>query len=173
MTSLGPVPLVRIKDFETDCLNFLNCFNHGLGDNQLVFTLPALTYQVEKQQMFKPPDNKYRQFWVDFNLTPDSISIFHVKEEKSTYLWDLLTITQEMVTFSITTLAGSTVLALPTTKAVLMFLVLLKSCFLSTAIYLKLSQLPSLKLSSTACQGVLRQEGECPWQLCQSRWTAR
>jgi hypothetical protein len=123
MTSLGPVPLVRIKDFETDCLNFLNCFNHGLGDHQLVFSLPALTDQGEKQQMFKPPDNKYRQFWVDFNLTPDSISIFHVKEEKSTYLWDLLTITQDMVTFSITTLAGSTVLtlALPTTKAELMF----------------------------------------------------
>ena len=139
----------------------------------MVINLPALTCQVGEQQMFKPPDNKYRQFWVDFNLRPGSICIFHVKEEQSNDMWDLLTITQEMVTFSITTLAGSTVLALPTTKAVLMFLVLLKSCFLSTAIYLKLSQLPSLKLSSTACQEVLRQEGECPWQLCQSRWTAR
>jgi hypothetical protein len=33
---------IRIKDFETDCRNFLNCFNQGLGDNQLVFPLPVL-----------------------------------------------------------------------------------------------------------------------------------
>jgi hypothetical protein len=74
---------VRIKDFETDCHNFLNCFNHGLRNNQLVITLPALTCQMGQQQMFKPSDNKYRQFWVAFNLRPGSISIFHVKEEQS------------------------------------------------------------------------------------------
>ena len=71
--------LVRIKDFKTGCLNFLTC-------------------QVGEQQMSKPPDNKYRQFWVEFNLRSGSIGIFHVKEEQSTDLWDLLTISQYMVT---------------------------------------------------------------------------
>jgi hypothetical protein len=36
-------PFVRIKDFETDCCNFLNCFNQGLGIKQLVITISALT----------------------------------------------------------------------------------------------------------------------------------
>ena len=48
--------------------------------------------------MFEPPDNKYNKFWVDFNLSPGSISIFHVKEEQSNDMWDLLTISQDMVT---------------------------------------------------------------------------
>ena len=48
--------------------------------------------------MFEPPDNKYNKFWVDFNLSPGSISIFHVKEGQSNDMWDLLTISQDMVT---------------------------------------------------------------------------
>jgi hypothetical protein len=51
---------IRIKDFETDGRNFLNSFNHGLGDNQLVFPLPSLTCHVGEQQMYKPPDPKYQ-----------------------------------------------------------------------------------------------------------------
>ena len=55
---------VRIKDFETGCRTFLNSFNEGLGVNQLVFSIPSLTCQLGDQQV--PPDQKYRQFWVDF-----------------------------------------------------------------------------------------------------------
>ena len=65
---------VRIKDFENDCRNFLNCFNKGLGTNQLVHTFPVLTCHVGDQQMFKPPDQKYSQFWVDI-LFHNSIPI--------------------------------------------------------------------------------------------------
>ena len=104
---------VRIKDFENDCRNFLNCFNKGLGTNQLVHTFPVLTCHVGDQQMFKPPDQKYSQFWVDINLGPGSISIYHVKENSSSDLWDLVTITQEMVTSAVTSCqAGTTVLTL-------------------------------------------------------------
>ena len=88
---------VRIKDFETDCRTFLNSFNEGLGVNQLVFSIPSLTCQLGDQQVFKPPDQKYRQFWVDFNLGPGSISMYHVKKEKSSELWDLFFITQDLV----------------------------------------------------------------------------
>ena len=90
----------------------------------MVITLPALTCQMGGQQMLKPPENKYRQFWVDFNLRPGSISISHVKEEQSNDLWDMLTIPQDIATpASINSQTGSTVLTLtlPTTQAVLIF----------------------------------------------------
>jgi hypothetical protein len=75
---------------------------------------------VGEQEIYKPPDQKYRQFWVDFNLGPGSISIYHVKEVGSTDLWDLLTITQDMVTSASTiSQAGSTVLTLSLSKSTL------------------------------------------------------
>ena len=115
---------IRIKEFETDCRNFLNCFNQGLGVNQLVFTFTALACQVGKQEMFKPPDSNYRNFWIDFNVGSASLSVYHVKEEGSKDLWDLLIITKDMVSSSsITNQAGSTVLrlALPSSQAVITF----------------------------------------------------
>ena len=115
---------VKIKDFEADCRNFLNCFNHGLGVNQLVFSFTALSCQVGKQKMYKPPDSNYRDFWIDFNVGSASLSVYHVKEEDSKELWDLLIITKDMVSSSsITNQEGSTVLrlALPSGQAVITF----------------------------------------------------
>merc|ERR1719186_2096693 len=104
---------IRIKDFENDCRIFLNCFNKGLGTNQLVHTFPALTCRVGDQQMFKPSDQKYSQFWVDINLGPGSVGIYHVKENSSSDLWDLVTITHQMVTSAVSSCqAGTTVLTL-------------------------------------------------------------
>ena len=115
---------IRIKEFEADCRNFLNCFNQGLGVNQLVFTFSALNCQVGNQEMFKPPDSNYRNFWIDFNVGSASLSVYHVKEEGSKDMWDLLIITKDMVSSSsITNQAGSTVLrlALPSSQAVITF----------------------------------------------------
>ena len=115
---------ISIKEFETDCRNFLNCFNQGLGVNQLVFTFPALACQVGDQEMFKPPDTKYRNFWIDFNIGSTSLSVYHVKEEGSKDLWDLFVITKDMVSSSsFTNQAGSTVLTLglPASQAVITF----------------------------------------------------
>ena len=115
---------IRIKEFEADCRNFLNCFNQGLGVNQLVFTFTALACQVGNQEMFKPPDSNYRNFWIDFNVGSASLSVYHVKEEGSKDMWDLLIITKDMVSSSsITNQAGSTVLrlALPSSQAVITF----------------------------------------------------
>merc|ERR1719186_2414515 len=123
---------IRIKDFENDCRIFLNCFNKGLGTNQLVYTFPALTCRVGDQLMFKPPDQKYSQFWVDINLGPGSVGIYHVKKNSSSDLWDLVTITHEMVTSAVTSCqAGTTVLTLslcqsplspiPASEAVIVF----------------------------------------------------
>ena len=115
---------IRIKEFETDCRNFLNCFNQGLGVNQLVFTFTALACQVGDQELFIPPDNKYRNFWIDFNIGSASLSVYHVKEEGSKDLWDLLIITKDMVSSSsISNIVGSTVLTLtlPSSQAVITF----------------------------------------------------
>ena len=74
---------VRIKDFESDCRNFLNNFNASLGGNRLVHSIAAQTCHVGNYEVFKPNDEKYTKFWIDFNLGPGSISIFYVKNERS------------------------------------------------------------------------------------------
>ena len=74
--------------------------------------------------MFKPPDTKYRNFWIDFNIGSTSLSVYHVKEERSKDLWDLFVITKDMVSSSsFTNQAGSTVLTLglPASQAVITF----------------------------------------------------
>ena len=89
---------IKIKDFETDCRNFLNGFNKEQGEDQLVFSIPSISCEVDGKQMFKPPDEEYTQLWVDFNLGPGTISLYYVKEEGYTELWDLFTIRHDMVT---------------------------------------------------------------------------
>ena len=67
---------LSIKDFESDCRNFLNHFNEGLGDKQLVFSRGMLSCVVEKQSLEKP--GGINDFWVDFNKGSMTISFYYV-----------------------------------------------------------------------------------------------
>jgi hypothetical protein len=56
----------QIKDFEPDCRLFLNCLNSWLGPDQLIFSPPAIRVFIADREVFKPDDEKYSCFWVDF-----------------------------------------------------------------------------------------------------------
>ena len=87
-----------IRSFETDCRTFLNAFNSSLGSKQLVVSLPALRCTVRGQQLYKPPDQGYYQFWVDFNLGSRSVSLYFVRTEMvEGGSWELETVHQEQV----------------------------------------------------------------------------
>ena len=78
----------KIKDFECDCRLFLNSLNKALGERQLVHSLPALSCHVGGRQFFKPPEQMYSQFWIDFNLGTSNIIIYGVKSTDRSALWD-------------------------------------------------------------------------------------
>ena len=67
---------LSIKDFESDCRNFLNHFNEGLGDQQLVHSLGMLSCEVEEKVLMKP--GGINEFWVDFNKRAKTISFYYV-----------------------------------------------------------------------------------------------
>jgi len=67
---------LSIKDLESDCRNFLNHFNVGLGDGQLVFSHGMLSCVVEDQSLEKP--GRINDFWVDFNKGSMTISFYYI-----------------------------------------------------------------------------------------------
>ena len=70
---------IKIRDFETDCRQFLNCLNTSLNIRQLVFSVPVMNCFLGDKELFKPPDRNYSQFWVDFNLGTRSVSTYCVR----------------------------------------------------------------------------------------------
>ena len=89
---------LSIRSFETDCRTFLNAFNSSLGSKQLVISLPALRCTVRGQELYKPPDQGYHQFWVDFNLGSRSISMYCVRTMMAEGAsWELVMVPQEQV----------------------------------------------------------------------------
>ena len=67
---------LRIKDFETDCRNFLNLLNEGLGENCHVFSYKAISCQSEGTVMSKP--DELNEMWIDINLGSKNVSWYYV-----------------------------------------------------------------------------------------------
>ncbi len=65
----------QIKDFEPDCRLFLNCLNSWLGPDQLIFSPPAIRVFIADREVFKPDDEKYSCFWVDFRYIKKIIDV--------------------------------------------------------------------------------------------------
>ena len=70
---------LSIKDFESGCRNFLNHFNEGLGNQQLVYSHEMLSCVVENQTLQKP--GGINEFWVDFNMKSKTISFYYVNQD--------------------------------------------------------------------------------------------
>ena len=84
---------IKIRDFETDCRQFFNCFNTSLNIRQLVFSVPVMNCFLGDKELFKPPDRNYSQFWVDFNLGTRSVSTYCVRNvEEEDCGWELVTL---------------------------------------------------------------------------------
>ena len=69
-----------IKDFESDCRNFLTHFNEGLSDKKLVWSFPMMFCTVEGRSLVKPED--LAEFWIDFNLGPGTVSFYYTFKVK-------------------------------------------------------------------------------------------
>ena len=65
-----------IKDFESDCRNFLSHFNDGLSDKKLVWSFPMMFCTAEGRILGKPEE--IAEFWIDFNLGPGTISFYYI-----------------------------------------------------------------------------------------------
>ena len=48
-------------------------------------------------QVFKPPDLKYSNFWIDFNLGTGNLIIYCVKTPQSDAMWDTVIINSAIV----------------------------------------------------------------------------
>ncbi len=68
----------QIKDFEPDCRLFLNCLNSWQGPDQLIFSPPAIRVFIADREVFKPDDEKYSCFWVDFRYKKKIMFIISV-----------------------------------------------------------------------------------------------
>ena len=73
-------PVSSIKDFESDCRNFLTHFNEGLSDKKLVWSFPMMFCTVEGRSLVKPED--LAEFWIDFNLGPGTVSFYYTFKVK-------------------------------------------------------------------------------------------
>ena len=70
---------LSIKDFESGCRNFLNHFNEGLGNQQLVYSHEMLSCVVDNQALQKP--GGINEFWVDFNMKSKTISFYYINQD--------------------------------------------------------------------------------------------
>ncbi|KAL5017597.1 hypothetical protein ScPMuIL_007186 [Solemya velum] len=67
---------IRDSDFETDCRLFLKQLNESLGRKARVYSVPCSYAQLGNMELMKPSDPGYTDFWVDFNLGSQRISLF-------------------------------------------------------------------------------------------------
>ncbi|XP_078596269.1 uncharacterized protein LOC144873124 isoform X2 [Branchiostoma floridae x Branchiostoma japonicum] len=69
---------IRDSDFETDCRKFLNVLNKSLGAKRSVFSFPCHGAYLGTEKLQQPTDENLTDFWVDFNTSSHSISLFVV-----------------------------------------------------------------------------------------------
>ncbi|KAL3869398.1 hypothetical protein ACJMK2_042083, partial [Sinanodonta woodiana] len=94
--------LLEIKDadFEMDCRNFLNELNSNCTRNRRVFSIPCIAAHLGQKQLRKPSDSGYDQFWVDFNVGSERISMFceqdqsECQESQDDDLWETISISK-------------------------------------------------------------------------------
>ncbi|XP_070556715.1 synaptonemal complex protein 2-like [Ptychodera flava] len=75
-TETNEFAAIREKQFETDCRNFLNMLNSSMGDKQRVYSLPCISAILGNTQLQKPVDENLSEFWVDFNIESQSMTMF-------------------------------------------------------------------------------------------------
>ncbi|KAH3809257.1 hypothetical protein DPMN_137618, partial [Dreissena polymorpha] len=68
---------IKDKEFETDCRLFLNNVNSRADDpSKGVFSLPCIAAFVGNKELKKPSDPGYEEFWVDFNIGSERVTLF-------------------------------------------------------------------------------------------------
>ncbi|XP_029979113.1 synaptonemal complex protein 2-like isoform X2 [Sphaeramia orbicularis] len=105
---------IRNGDFEVDCRRFLNFANSYQGD-QRVYTFPCLRAFLDSTQvrpsepnpghvqlihsillqLFCPKDDKWDEFWIDFNLGSECVSFFI--DNPQSFLWGSIHLLREEV----------------------------------------------------------------------------
>ncbi|CAH1255228.1 SYCP2L [Branchiostoma lanceolatum] len=74
---------IRDSDFETDCRKFLNVLNKSLGTKRSVFSFPCKGAYLGTEKLQQPTDENLTDFWVDFNTSSHSISLFVVDKNNA------------------------------------------------------------------------------------------
>ncbi|XP_078680772.1 uncharacterized protein LOC144915858 isoform X2 [Branchiostoma floridae x Branchiostoma belcheri] len=74
---------IRDSDFETDCRKFLNILNKSLGAKRSVFSFPCKGAYLGTEKLQRPADDNLTDFWVDFNTSSHSISLFVVDKNNA------------------------------------------------------------------------------------------
>ncbi|KAJ8305435.1 hypothetical protein KUTeg_015980 [Tegillarca granosa] len=99
---------IQDNDFETDCRLFLNDFNKSLGVTKRVLSLPCTSAFLGDKELYKPNEPGYDEFWVDFNLTSQRVTIFCEQGSMSSQnsaddLWETVTVwIKDLQNFGIT-----------------------------------------------------------------------
>ncbi|XP_068162018.1 synaptonemal complex protein 2 [Antennarius striatus] len=93
---------IRDSEFETDCRKFLNLVNGMQGDRRRVYSYPCLEAYMDKHELLMPADEKLEEFWIDFNLGSNSISIYFSLADGEPQ-WETICITEnEVKSYTIT-----------------------------------------------------------------------
>ncbi|XP_077411057.1 synaptonemal complex protein 2-like isoform X3 [Vanacampus margaritifer] len=68
--------LIKAPDFEVDCRHFLNFLNDRQGKARRVWTFPCISAFLETTELIRPQNDKWEEFWVDFNFGSQCVSFF-------------------------------------------------------------------------------------------------
>ncbi|XP_077365089.1 synaptonemal complex protein 2-like isoform X2 [Festucalex cinctus] len=68
--------LIKGSDFEVDCRHFLNFLNDRQGKARRVWTFPCIRAFLETTELVRPKNDKWDEYWVDFNFGSQRVSFF-------------------------------------------------------------------------------------------------
>ncbi|KAJ9573867.1 hypothetical protein L9F63_008727, partial [Diploptera punctata] len=80
---------------------FLNIVNSTMGEKRNIFAYPCVKAFIDNKEIFKPKDENYKEYWIDFSLGSGYINIlcdsafFTIKETGN--IWELVTIPSTLV----------------------------------------------------------------------------
>ncbi|RUS91364.1 hypothetical protein EGW08_000881, partial [Elysia chlorotica] len=91
--------LLSIRDghFETDCRVVLNKINaQNTSESSRVFSFPTESVKMDGEKIFKPSDDDYDVFWIDFNTGSKRISLFiepnMLQSQEGEILWETISL---------------------------------------------------------------------------------
>ncbi|CAH2303201.1 Hypothetical predicted protein [Pelobates cultripes] len=88
---------IKDPEFETDCRKFLNLVNGMLGDKRRVFTYPCLSAYLDDHKLQAPSDEKLEEFWIDFNVSTESMSFYISADDDEDHRWETVFVTENEV----------------------------------------------------------------------------